>query len=199
MGKSEEKTIAVLIAKLDSLEEQIKNYEERAEKIAAEQAVKYFLKLQKDERKERHDRRLHNIKMLLQNYRMLKLNSDEAVYSLDQIESPYDIFEDMMQGKDGMLQIDSIKKSAARTKIIVEHVEKMLDLYLVYATREDADPIEKRRYDVLYDLYLSDVRLNAKEIAEKNGISKESVYSDRAIALESMAALVFGVDGLTAR
>jgi len=137
--------------------------------------------------------------MLLQNYRMLKINSEEAVYSLEQIESPYDIFEEMMQGKDGTLQIDSIKKSAARTKIIVDHIEKMIDLYQVYASREDADPIEQRRFDVLNDLYLADVKLGAKEVADKYGISKESVYSDRSIALENMAALVFGVDGLTGR
>ncbi len=195
MGKTD--NTAALVARIAALEEKLNGFEERAEKIAAESAVKYFLKLQKEDRKERHDRRLHNIKMLLQNYRMLKINSEEAVYSLEQIESPYDIFEDMMQGKDGTLQIDSIKKSAARTKIIVDHIEKMIDLYQVYTSREDADPIEQRRFDVLNDLYLSDVKLGAKEVADKYGISKESVYSDRSIALENMAALVFGVDGLT--
>ncbi len=195
MGKTD--NTAALVARIAALEEKLNGFEERAEKIAAESAVKYFLKLQKEDRKERHDRRLHNIKMLLQNYRMLKINSEEAVYSLEQIESPYDIFEDMMQGKDGTLQIDSIKKSAARTKIIVDHIEKMIDLYQVYTSREDADPIEQRRFDVLNDLYLSDVKLGAKEVADKYGISRESVYSDRSIALENMAALVFGVDGLT--
>lgn len=195
MGKTD--NTAALVARIAALEEKLNGFEERAEKIAAESAVKYFLKLQKEDRKERHDRRLHNIKMLLQNYRMLKINSEEAVYSLEQIESPYDIFEDMMQGKDGTLQIDSIKKSAARTKIIVDHIEKMIGLYQVYTSREDADPIEQRRFDVLNDLYLSDVKLGAKEVADKYGISKESVYSDRSIALENMAALVFGVDGLT--
>ena len=197
MGKTD--NTAALMARIAALEEKLEGFEERAEKIAAESAVKYFLKLQKEDRKERHDRRLHNIKMLLQNYRMLKINSEEAVYSLEQIESPYDIFEEMMQGKDGTLQIDSIKKSAARTKIIVDHIEKMIDLYQVYASREDADPIEQRRFDVLNDLYLADVKLGAKEVADKYGISKESVYSDRSIALENMAALVFGVDGLTGR
>lgn len=197
MGKTD--NTAALVARIAALEEKLEGFEERAEKIAAESAVKYFLKLQKEDRKERHDRRLHNIKMLLQNYRMLKINSDEAVYSLEQIESPYDIFEEMMQGKDGTLQIDSIKKSAARTKIIVDHIEKMIDLYQIYASREDADPIEQRRFDVLNDLYLSDVKLGAKDVADKYGISKESVYSDRSIALENMAALVFGVDGLTGR
>lgn len=38
--------------------------------------------------------------------------------------------------------------------------------------------------------------LSVKEIAEKQNMSKENVYSDLKVAEERLTALIFGVDGL---
>lgn len=191
--------VAVLLKQIEELETKMSEASDKAAQIAAEVAIKEYLKRQKDERQQRVNRMLHNIKLLLKNYRMLKINSQDAVFSLDQVEMPYEILESMMQGRDGTLQVDSIKSSAARTKIIVEHIERMLRIYEAYANDSSGDLIERRRYDVLCDNFLAEPPLNVKEIADKYGISKETVYGDRNVALERMAALIFGVDGLTAR
>ena len=41
--------------------------------------------------------------------------------------------------------------------------------------------------------------LSVKEIAEKQNLSKDSVYADLRVATERLTALIFGVDGLYVR
>ena len=53
-----------------------------------------------------------------------------------------------------------------------------------------------RRYEVIWDMYMATDTLSVKEIAEKQHISKDTVYSDLRVAVERLTALIFGVDGL---
>ena len=48
----------------------------------------------------------------------------------------------------------------------------------------------------MWDMYMAENTLTAKEIAEKQNMSKENVYADLRVAVERMTALIFGVDGL---
>ena len=59
--------------------------------------------------------------------------------------------------------------------------------------------IDLRRYNVVWDMYMAEDTLSAKEIAEKQNISKDSVYSDLRVGIERLTALIFGVDGLNVR
>ena len=72
----------------------------------------------------------------------------------------------------------------------------MLGLYKIYCEKSVNPKIDQRRYEVIWDMYLANQLLTAEEIANKQHISKESVYSDIKIAIERLAALIFGVDGL---
>ena len=111
-------------------------------------------------------------------------------------ESALDILESMMTMYDNEIIIESIKRSATRTAVIVSHFDTMLGLYAAYCNNAPNREIEMRRYEIIWDMYMTDVTLTAKELAEKQHISKDTVYSDLRVAVERLTALIFGVDGL---
>ena len=180
--------------------EELRSIYERAAIIGAQEAMKRVEQERKKELGQRTDRRLHNTKLLLRNYRMLKAHAEQSVFSRSQVdESAFDILELMMSGRESDYVIDSIKKSAARTAIMVNHVETMLGLYAAYCDKSPNREIEQRRYDVIWYMYMTEDNLSAKEIANKLNIAKKTVYADLRIAEERLSALLFGVDGLNER
>lgn len=181
-------------------DEELKSIYEKAAAIGANEALKKFEQERKREFGQRADRRLRNTKLLLRNYRMLKEHAENSVFSRAQMEeSAFDILEVMMSSYDNDMVIDSIKNSAARTSIMVSHVETMIGLYAAFCEKSPNREIERRRYDVVWDMYMAEETLSAKEIAEKQNMSKENVYADLRVAVERLTALIFGVDGLKVR
>lgn len=180
--------------------EQMKEIYEKAAAIGAKEALETFKQERKKEYGGRSDRRLRNTKLLLRNYHMLKEHAENSVFGRTQMEeSAMDILESMMSLYDSAVIMESIKRSATRTAIIVSHIETMFGLYEVYCERSMNPEIDKRRYEVVWDMYMAEQPLSAKEIAEKQNISKDTVYSDLRIAIERLTALIFGVDGLNVR
>lgn len=142
------------------------------------------------------DRRLHNTKLLLRNYHMLKLNMSNSIYGRSQMdESATDILSGMMNLYDDEVIVDAIKRSATRTSIIVSHIESMIELYKIYCEKSNND-LDQRRYEVLFDMYLADEILKVKDIAKKQCMSTDNVYCDLKIAIEKISALIFGIEGL---
>lgn len=180
--------------------DQLKEIYEKAAAIGAKEALKAFEQERKKEYSSRTDRRLRNTKLLLRNYHMLKEHAEHSVFGRTQMEeSAFDILESMMTIYDNKVIIESIKRSATRTAIIVSHIETMFGLYAAYCNNAQNKEIEMRRYAVIWDMYMTDVTLTAKEIAEKHHISKDTVYSDIREAINRLTALIFGVDGLNVR
>lgn len=173
---------------------------EKAAEIGAKEAMKTFEQERKKEYSGRADRRLRNTKLLLRNYRMLKEHAEKSVFGRTQMkESALDILESMMSIYNDNVIIQSIKNSATRTAIIVSHIETMFGLYYSYCEQSAKKEINLRRYNVVWDMYMADEILSAKEIAEKQNISIDSVYSDLRVGIERLTALIFGVDGLNVR
>lgn len=176
---------------------QLKDIYEKAATIGAKEALKAFEQARKKEYGSRGDRRLRNTKLLLRNYHMLKEHAQRSVFGRTQMEeSALDILESMMTIYDNEIIIESIKRSATRTAVIVSHIETMFGLYEVYCDKSQNREIDMRRYEVIWDMYMAKDIMTAKEIAEKQHISKDTVYSDLRIATEKLTALIFGVDGL---
>lgn len=176
---------------------QLKELSEKAAVIGAREALKTFEKARKKEASQRGDRRLRNTKLLLRNYRMLKEHAENSVFGRTQMEeSALDILESMMSIYDNEVIIDSIKRSATRTAVIVSHIDTMFGFFEAYCDRSPKREIETRRYAVLWDMYMAEETLSVQEIAEKRNISRDTVYSDLKLATESLSALIFGVDGL---
>lgn len=173
---------------------------ERAAAIGAKEALKAFEQERKKEYGQRADKRLRNTKLLLRNYHMLKEHAENSVFGRAQMkESALDILESMMSIYNDEVIIQSIKNSATRTAIIVSHIETMFGLYYSYCERSTNREIDLRRYQVVWDMYMAEETLSAKEVAEKQNISRDSVYSDLKIGFERLTALIFGVDGLNVR
>ena len=171
---------------------------ERAAAIGAKEALKTFEQERKKEYGQRADKRLRNTKLLLRNYHMLKEHAENSVFGRTQMEeSALDILESMMSIYNDEVIIQSIKNSATRTAIIVSHIETMFGLYYSYCDRSTNREIDLRRYNVVWDMYMAEDTLSAKEIADKQKVSKESVYSDLRVGIERLSALIFGVDGLS--
>lgn len=189
--KKDEKALVVLT------QGQLKDIYEKAAAIGANEALKTFRQEQEKEYSRRADRRLRNTKLLLRNYHMLKEHAENSVFGRTQMEeSALDILESMMSMYDNEVIIESIKRSATRTAVIVSHIETMFGLYAAYCDKSPNRDIEMRRYEVLWDMYMAEDTLSAKEAAEKQHVSKDTVYTDIRMATEKLTALIFGVDGL---
>ena len=189
--KKDEKALVVLT------QGQLKDIYEKAAAIGANEALKTFRQEQKKEYSRRADRRLRNTKLLVRNYHMLKEHAENSVFGRTQMEeSALDILESMMSMYDNEVIIESIKRSATRTAVIVSHIETMFGLYAAYCDKSPNRDIEMRRYEVLWDMYMAEDTLSAKEVAEKQHVSKDTVYTDIRMATEKLTALIFGVDGL---
>ncbi len=170
----------------------------KAAEVGAKVALKKFEAMVKQEKERSKDKRLHNTDKLLQNYHMFKLSADNAVYELADIEAEESANEllSAMLNKDGpMVTVESIKKSVLKTVIILQHIDAMIGLYQAFANSTN-DPVQMRRYEVLYDRFIADPTLAPKEIAEKQHISKQQVYADIQYAKEKVAALLFGIDSI---
>lgn len=179
------------------LDTELREIYEKAAAIGANEALKTFKQEQKKEYNGRADRRLRNTKLLLRNYHMLKEHAEKSVFGRTQMEeSALDILESMMSMYDNEVIIESIKRSATRTAVIVSHIETMFDLYAVYCEKATNKYIEKRRYEVLWDMYMAEEILSVKEVAKKQHVSRDTVYTDQRMAIEKLTALIFGVDGL---
>lgn len=177
--------------------EQLKDIYEKAAAIGAKEALKIFEKERKKDQTKRVDRRLRNTRLLLRNYHMLKEHAENSVFGRTQMEeSALDILESMMNMYDNEVIIESIKRSATRTAIIVSHIETMFGLYDAYCEKSQNKEIDRRRYEAIWDRYMAEPVLSVKEIANKQNMSKENVYSDLKFAEERLTALIFGVDGL---
>ena len=177
--------------------EQLKDIYEKAAAIGAKEALKTFEQERKKEYKGRSDRRLRNTRLLLRNYHMLKKHAEKSVFGRTQMEeTALDILESMMSMYDNEVIIESIKRSATRTAVIVSHIDTMFGLYEAYCDKSPTRDIDMRRYEVLWDMYMAEPTLSVKEIAYKKNMSKENVYADIRVAIERMTALIFGVDGL---
>lgn len=164
--------------------------------------IEEYRKRAEDERNkkiaEMPDLRLHNVKLLLRNYRLLKAHAENAVYEWPCDETPQEILESLMIGRDDTVKVESIKKSAARTSIIVRHMETMMNLYHAYCVTCGSDG-ELRRWRVVSGLYIEEPRRTAPELAKTERVVERMIYKDVDAACETIAALMFGIDGLKKR
>lgn len=160
-------------------------------------AMDYLTEEKEKVRKGRYDRRLHNTRLLLKNYRMFKHHAEGAIYNAKQVkESAIDI----LDGLDETMLNDSeyvegIKKSQQRTIVVLHHIEEMLRFYRI-SCEESGKPEELRHYRVIMAMYIDDPKMNAQQIAEKENVESRTIYKDITNAIKPLSALIFGIDGL---
>lgn len=144
-----------------------------------------------------HHRVVNSAKMLLKNYRRFKKMTVSSVYGKDTStnETLVELLE-LMQGiyRSGELEVVSIKDRVARTELMIEHIDAMLEVYKKDCNRS---PEGQRRYRVIYWMYLSeDESKTAEDIAEMENVVVRTVFRDIKTAYEELAVLFFGIDGV---
>lgn len=162
--------------------------------MAAEAAVKRM----NEDRKRTRDKRLANAKLLLSHYREFKEFSKSAIYTAKQaeIESASDIL-DLMWDPNNKSErvVESIKRSAITTTVIMAHIDGMLKVYKDIC-EASKNPADRRKYNVMYDRYISDERFTIEEIGYKYHIEPSTVYANLDAAIDKIAILIFGIDSL---
>jgi hypothetical protein len=146
----------------------------------------------------RYDKRRANTKMLLRNYRSLADHCESAIYDASQADddtSLADVLELLGGSRAASLKVESIKESAARTRLIVDHITKMLELYRAFC-EHSTRPEDMRRYRVITHMYFSRYPKTAEELAAIESVEARTVYRDVDAAVERLTALIFGIDGL---
>lgn len=192
MGTDNERPVLITLSKED-----LQELMEKAAVAGAKAGIDRYEAELKDRQKKYRDKRYHNTKLLLRNYRMLQINAENSVFGRSQMEeSAADILDNMMNMYNDEVIVESIKTSATRTAIIVSHVKTMIRMYQI-CCEQSGNEIDKRRYHIIYGLYISDPKITRKELMDKWNISSDTTYTDEKIAIERLSALIFGVDGLT--
>lgn len=167
--------------------------------VGAKAAVKAVERERRAYRKKQYDWKYQNTKLLLRNYRRLNAYYENAVFSVEGAEEVDESFEDIMRSMgrpaDEEIFVESIQKNYLATRIIMTHVNKMLECYEVMCERSNRQD-DKRHWRVLEGLYLSENYTTAEQIAKQEHIDKRTVYKDIDVCAADLTALFFGVGGI---
>lgn len=167
--------------------------------VGAKAAVKAVERERRAYRKKQYDWKYQNTKLLLRNYRRLNAYYENAIFSIEDAAEADVSFEDIMRSMgrpaDEEIFVESIQKNYLATRIIMTHVNKMLDCYEIMSERSNRQD-DKRHWRVLEGLYLSENYTTAEQIAKQEHIDKRTVYKDIDVCAADLTALFFGVGGI---
>ncbi len=168
--------------------------------LAAEIGAKAALNKLDSEREKRRAAYTQSVRQLLGNYTTLKNFVDSAVYeasyTADRVSYDDLMRELMTPDRDVDVVVESIQRSAQRTKAVYLHINSMLDAYRRRCTAPDAAQTAKRRWRIIDAVFIHREWQAVDKIARKENISERVVYQDIQTACEELAPFFFGVDAL---
>ena len=146
-----------------------------------------------------YDTKLKNTRLLIKNYRRFLSACQQATWTESELETAtVDEVLDKLYctTSDEVTVVQSILASKKRTEIIIEHVKRIIKFYIYEA--ESSNNAEKiRRAHLIYDLYIKgDKKPKTKSMSEKYHISERQISRDQNTAIEEIAILMFGIDGI---
>lgn len=164
--------------------------------IGAQAGIAAYKEEQRYEQQEKQNRKLHNTRLLLSKYRMLKTHIENATFKKSQLTSASAIewINEMYDPQNKADQIvESIMNSAVKTKIMFEHINKMLDIYTMIC-QKGSTPKLMRRLEVLNGRYISENQVSFEAISEKWNVDVRTIQNDMKEAIEDFSLLLFGID-----
>lgn len=146
---------------------------------------------------------LYRTKTLLERYTQLNEYAQNSVYTLERAEEVNEGIADLeVLTKFGIFDDDktlhNLKRSVVTVNMVMAHVNTMLEVYRKEC-ESSASKVKQRQYRVIEYLYLSENKLNTKEIAELEGEDVRTIQNDAKQAREDLTALIFGLDGVITR
>ena len=167
--------------------------------VGAKTALETIRSEQEKARRTRKDRRPRNTKLLLKQYRTMRLGCMNSVYDAAQaaVSAEDDNIEALMSHLDDAdFRVESTFRTAGRTYILVQHMDKMLDLYAYICDRAEREDY-KRHYRTIMALYIEgDAPVTVEAISTSEHVDKRTVYKDIDAAVETLSTLLYGIDGL---
>ena len=158
--------------------------------------IETYKEMREKDRKHEIDRKLHNTRLLLENYRSFISFDANAVY--DAAKCNEDVYEilSLMSGNPSKeeLYVESIKRSVGRTKLIIAHINRALESYKDYCV-SSGKPEELRRYRIIQTYYLDNEIVDPQTIADNENIDISTVYKDIKEGIKRLTPRIFGVDG----
>lgn len=157
--------------------------------IASREAIKAYKEDQEKRQVEKHDRRLRNIKLLLNNYRALVLHCRKMKDDLEELE------ETSIQELDiediNLESIESIKKSKTKSMSMVYFIQAKIEAY-----KKTCSTDELKYFRVLEKRYITEKKYTLQEIADSEGIDRATVHRRLNKAMEDLPVIFFGVDAI---
>ncbi|MFE3573723.1 hypothetical protein [Lysinibacillus sp. NPDC059133] len=167
------------------------NIEQEQIAVIAEVAITKFNELQQEEKTKRLDRRLFNTRILLKNYRHLKMYCDEMKETMDIDDGET---EDLFTADKEYLSLESIKRSEARTLAMMRFIDNMIKVYELDCKHLGTEAV--RRFNTLMHFYIYEKKKSYAEIAEIYHVHERTAQRDLKEAVYAMSVLFFGTDGL---
>lgn len=139
-------------------------------KVIAGHAIDCYRKHEATAAKKRHDRKRTIVKLLLENYRALLVNDENAIYKITQAVG-------------------------ADICFIVNQFETIIGIYKKYCDRSTKKE-DERRYRSLFLRYIASEPKTVDEIADGEFVDAHTIYRDIKNAVDHLTVLFYGIDGL---
>ena len=170
---------------------------EKIAEIASQAAIAAYRQEAERDREERRDRRLYNTRLLKEKYRGLVEYAEDAVYDavhIDgdiQLQTLLELMESEKRSAGEPLTVESIRERAVRTRIILTHVNKMLEFYRQHCKMSGKQENE-RKWAVIHHLYVSENEKTVADLAAMFDVDERTIYRYNKAALADLSALFFG-------
>lgn len=146
-----------------------------------------------------YDTRIKNTRLLLKNYRNFVKACKQATFTEKDLETATveEVLDKIFcQSYDEVTVVQSILTSKKRTEIILTHIKRIINFYL-YEAEQSKNEEKKRKAHILNDLYvIGKYKPKINVMSEKYHISERQIRRDANSAIEEIAVLMFGIDGI---
>lgn len=162
-----------------------------AAETAAQTALTEFNRRNEDMLAKKNERAYKNTTTLLEGYTAMKAHCQSAIAKAEDTLTPSDLQTVLYEvfNRRGLLQIETILASKRRTELIIEHIDKMLNVYSTNCINNN-----KHYCECVIDRYIND--LTIAEIAEKHNTVERNVYRWLDKGIDDLSIYLFGAYAL---
>ncbi|MCT1904100.1 hypothetical protein [Oceanobacillus sojae] len=157
--------------------------------VASREAINAFKADLEQLEASKHDRRLHNIKLLLKHYRSLVLHCEDTKQELEDLQETS--IQDLDIEQINLESIESIKQSKKKSMAMVYFIQGKIEAY-----RRSCSDEELKYFRVLEKKYITTRKYTNWEIAQLEQIEERTVRRYLNKAIEQLPVIFFGVTAI---
>ena len=142
-----------------------------------------------------YDNELYNTRLLLMNYTKFKQHVNNATHSADEIEIIENKFLEYEMTNKPDTYINSILRTKERTRIMIAHIDKLIEVYKKEAI-ENKDMEQLDRYKIIYYRYIAKDKKTMVKLSLELNMSERNVFRIQQRAIKDLSVLFFGIDAI---